>query len=138
MKARLIGKHPGWDRYCSLLTWGGMYNCKVEVTAKNGTVTTFMPTGDKRQFFPVSIKARHGNEQKLYWKDLGEREIVLESIQYTQNTRVGRNASRQVYFHWEQRPDKTFKYAGGYRHNCLLYTSPSPRDRQKSRMPSSA
>ena len=27
-----------------------------------------------------------------------------------------------------------------YRHlrNCLLYTSPSPRDRQKSRMPSSA
>ena len=25
----------------------------------------------------------------------------------------------------------------GYR-NCLLYTSPSPRDRQKSRMPSSA
>ena len=22
--------------------------------------------------------------------------------------------------------------------NCLLYTSPSPRDRQKSRMPSSA
>ena len=26
-----------------------------------------------------------------------------------------------------------------YQHyNCLLYTSPSPRDRQKSRMPSSA
>ena len=26
----------------------------------------------------------------------------------------------------------------GYIHSCLLYTSPSPRDRQKSRMPSSA
>ena len=26
----------------------------------------------------------------------------------------------------------------GYAWNCLLYTSPSPRDRQKSRMPSSA
>ena len=25
-----------------------------------------------------------------------------------------------------------------YFHTCLLYTSPSPRDRQKSRMPSSA
>ena len=24
------------------------------------------------------------------------------------------------------------------KYNCLLYTSPSPRDRQKSRMPSSA
>ena len=29
---------------------------------------------------------------------------------------------------WEER----------YRYICLLYTSPSPRDRQKSRMPSSA
>ena len=26
----------------------------------------------------------------------------------------------------------------GHRRDCLLYTSPSPRDRQKSRMPSSA
>ena len=26
----------------------------------------------------------------------------------------------------------------GQAHDCLLYTSPSPRDRQKSRMPSSA
>ena len=34
----------------------------------------------------------------------------------------------------ESRTDKTvFELA-----NCLLYTSPSPRDRQKSRMPSSA
>ena len=27
---------------------------------------------------------------------------------------------------------------GGWNYTCLLYTSPSPRDRQKSRMPSSA
>ena len=38
---------------------------------------------------------------------------------------------------------KTQEYVGDIRHNyalsaCLLYTSPSPRDRQKSRMPSSA
>ena len=32
--------------------------------------------------------------------------------------------------------DETLK--GGKWNNCLLYTSPSPRDRQKSRMPSSA
>ena len=31
-------------------------------------------------------------------------------------------------------PDREFAQPG----NCLLYTSPSPRDRQKSRMPSSA
>ena len=33
--------------------------------------------------------------------------------------------------------DIVIRFQGG--HNaCLLYTSPSPRDRQKSRMPSSA
>ena len=31
-----------------------------------------------------------------------------------------------------------FPQAGGQDEYCLLYTSPSPRDRQKSRMPSSA
>ena len=36
--------------------------------------------------------------------------------------------------------DQTKKYYGesGQSSICLLYTSPSPRDRQKSRMPSSA
>ena len=32
----------------------------------------------------------------------------------------------------------TWEYFGGMSMPCLLYTSPSPRDRQKSRMPSSA
>ena len=31
-----------------------------------------------------------------------------------------------------------FNFFGMSRNDCLLYTSPSPRDRQKSRMPSSA
>ena len=40
---------------------------------------------------------------------------------------------------WMRKPDEITKdeYAGFYK-SCLLYTSPSPRDRQKSRMPSSA
>ena len=29
-------------------------------------------------------------------------------------------------------------FQNGFQEGCLLYTSPSPRDRQKSRMPSSA
>ena len=32
----------------------------------------------------------------------------------------------------------TTEYEGAVPETCLLYTSPSPRDRQKSRMPSSA
>ena len=42
---------------------------------------------------------------------------------------------------WEQIDDVTWKFYlrdDVYFHNCLLYTSPSPRDRQKKRMPSSA
>ena len=31
-----------------------------------------------------------------------------------------------------------YSVAAGEAYTCLLYTSPSPRDRQKSRMPSSA
>ena len=31
-----------------------------------------------------------------------------------------------------------FRLGGTHSYACLLYTSPSPRDRQKSRMPSSA
>ena len=33
---------------------------------------------------------------------------------------------------------KTWKEKKGYSLDCLLYTSPSPRDRTRSRMPSSA
>ena len=33
---------------------------------------------------------------------------------------------------------RSYQYGNSYSNTCLLYTSPSPRDRQKSRMPSSA
>src|SRR5665213_4295465 len=35
-------------------------------------------------------------------------------------------------------PQAEFTWSNEYFYLCLLYTSPSPRDRQKSRMPSSA
>ena len=35
-------------------------------------------------------------------------------------------------------PNVEESFSGGILKACLLYTSPSPRDRQKSRMPSSA
>ena len=39
---------------------------------------------------------------------------------------------------WHGDTSKMFIVGKTQPHNCLLYTSPSPRDRQKSRMPSSA
>ena len=45
---------------------------------------------------------------------------------------VGRQFLEHIH-HWP-----LWKKASYQTHPCLLYTSPSPRDRQKSRMPSSA
>ena len=40
---------------------------------------------------------------------------------------------------WMADPGCSYRYSGQVQPiTCLLYTSPSPRDRQKSRMPSSA
>ena len=39
---------------------------------------------------------------------------------------------------WDYDPNSTYYDASSLYNDCLLYTSPSPRDRQKSRMPSSA
>ena len=44
---------------------------------------------------------------------------------------IGQQWTEPKYFHGRIS-------AVNYNMNCLLYTSPSPRDRQKSRMPSSA
>ena len=43
-----------------------------------------------------------------------------------------------VYFVSVIVPEEGFEFRGNVYTGCLLYTSPSPRDRQKSRMPSSA
>ena len=46
-------------------------------------------------------------------------------------------ATREIT-HGDRRLRYPMKMVGGQWQRCLLYTSPSPRDRQKSRMPSSA
>ena len=48
------------------------------------------------------------------------------------NSTVGRYASGEDFKHWP------FKVGNAMTNNCLLYTSPSPRDLSTSRMPSSA
>ena len=54
--------------------------------------------------------------QKLHYEN--NREYYISKMKENRNNKLGEYVER----------DKT----------CLLYTSPSPRDRQKSRMPSSA
>ena len=58
-----------------------------------------------------------------FWVELGD---VLHEINKDAEVRVVVMSSTGKHF------------CAGMDLNCLLYTSPSPRDRQKSRMPSSA
>ena len=50
--------------------------------------------------------------------------------------------TRRIILHYEERgliePDKRDDATNNRYYTCLLYTSPSPRDRSLSRMPSSA
>ena len=58
-------------------------------------------------------------------------------VHWTNATYVGFQANE-----WKHDKKRMIAFIGGAQidpyGNCLLYTSPSPRDRQKSRMPSSA
>ena len=48
-----------------------------------------------------------------------------------------RQSRQEMPDEWEEEMEMGYSMMDYYK-NCLLYTSPSPRDRQKSRMPSSA
>ena len=51
----------------------------------------------------------------------------------TEKTAGGNNSG-----YWREALDKQFNLSFDVGNSCLLYTSPSPRDRTRSRMPSSA
>ena len=61
--------------------------------------------------------------------------FTLEDLSEEQNmmrTSTKEFVDRKIWAHWERFENKDYAYT------CLLYTSPSPRDRTRSRMPSSA
>ena len=81
----------------------------------------------------------------------GEVDLLVRNTTWTQSrdTELGNDFGPTTYYDGQQlmgrnsdglSASSTLKDIDGLRvcTNCLLYTSPSPRDRQKSRMPSSA
>ena len=64
--------------------------------------------------------------------------ILVLTIIWRNNARkyISTGTVASAYDAWTQ--DKLLERLWGEHIHCLLYTSPSPRDRQKSRMPSSA
>ena len=59
----------------------------------------------------------------------GKTELAIEIAEYFK-THIHNIDSRQIY--------KSMDIGTAKPSNCLLYTSPSPRDKRQSRMPSSA
>ena len=58
--------------------------------------------------------------------------------QQLQDANLGRLNQAQQYNLGANERNVERQMRARYHNTCLLYTSPSPRDRQKSRMPSSA
>ena len=78
-------------------------------------------------FLSFDLKAQN-NSPSIYWSSLKKNEkIAFINGVYS--------ASAKVKYHHKQEVKKQYNQDPNC---CLLYTSPSPRDRTRSRMPSSA
>eukprot|EP00828_Plagiopyla_frontata_P039252 TRINITY_DN5156_c0_g1_i1.p2 TRINITY_DN5156_c0_g1~~TRINITY_DN5156_c0_g1_i1.p2 ORF type:complete len:106 (+),score=31.41 TRINITY_DN5156_c0_g1_i1:316-633(+) len=64
--------------------------------------------------------------------------MMMEDVLEEENEEEQENGSENHDQNQEQSEAYSPKIHSNSQNSCLLYTSPSPRDRQKSRMPSSA
>ena len=76
--------------------------------------------------------ALHDSIPKLGARNTKQRTAVVEVLREMEKFA----SAKEIYHELQEREEKV-GLTTVYR-TCLLYTSPSPRDRQKSRMPSSA
>src|SRR5678809_1630566 len=95
---------------------------------------------DRLDTFLPSLPCLSLHSHKHYWRRAAMyRFVVVAAVVltvmalgvYAQSTRTANPAGRASYSAEQAQRGKAL-------YSCLLYTSPSPRDRQKSRMPSSA
>ena len=71
------------------------------------------------------------------WEFRGNKVAIIENEKIRVMVLVDKGADIYSFVHKSSDTDYMWRSVWGVR-DCLLYTSPSPRDRQKSRMPSSA
>ena len=98
-----------------------------------GNISSLAPlTGEKNQETWIGIAPFATHVGKIY--PLSKQEQILKHLSARDHTKIflfgGGKKEIKVLEEWAQHFPNVI--------SCLLYTSPSPRDRQKSRMPSSA
>ena len=82
------------------------------------------------------LQVKGSSSLRCYWNN---EEKTSQTIQHGWvNTGDSYRVDEEGFFVYGGRSDDMMKVGGIWCSACLLYTSPSPRDRQKSRMPSSA
>ena len=94
-------------------------NVKVKLTG----VKEYISIGDKKPFVQYTIYILPTNDGSDAWSKM------YGNI-YGKDVNISTTSQEYANLRWVMN-DKLSNF-------CLLYTSPSPRDRQKSRMPSSA
>ena len=77
------------------------------------------------------------NNQLIDWQD-ARCHIISHGLHYASLVFEGERVYDGEIFKLQEHTDRLFHSAGRMDINCLLYTSPSPRDGLLSRMPSSA
>ena len=87
---------------------------------------------------PGGIYQRGGTEPVTIKTSAGKEPIAKRRVRMTLEDGTKREVRLNTYAEVKRRKGMFDEVLEGMCHGCLLYTSPSPRDRQKSRMPSSA
>ena len=104
----------------------------TQATITSYTLLDFISEGDMKLFF--SFIEEHMDEHAARLRENGMTKFYV--------TRIFNKGDKFTIANWlEYRDQEAFVACDRIWQDfmdCLLYTSPSPRDRQKSRMPSSA
>ena len=113
--------------------------CRVKINCSIGCILEHKTTGELRYFHASSNNAALFDNSRLVsseralravYRDFTDLDLVQNGFHRRPDTAWRLRAITNVSFYF-------YKILGMGK-VCLLYTSPSPRDRQKSRMPSSA
>ena len=111
----LESEHPIFNGVENLYNPGGSWSLSDATLLEGATLLASYTSGR-----PLAVTKDFNGTPRV---DL----VVYPNMSYDQN--VGATAQLLA---------NSMAYVAGHAMTCLLYTSPSPRDRQKSRMPSSA